>query len=125
MAASTATVTVTKTDRSINTLRVFGTVAISAGTYATPGIPFSLSGQDLIKANGAPKYVEFRSVKAGVGGWQCFYNPTATPGLANGKLQAFGQNGSTGPLIEMANGTTDAGLTGDTIQFEAGFDFGF
>jgi hypothetical protein len=124
MAASIATLTVTATDRSVSTLRVFGTILIGAGTYAAGGVPFSFAGLDAIKSSSAPKYVEFRSNKSPTNGWQYQWNPGATPSLTSGKIQAFGQNSTTGPLVEMANGTTDAGMTGDVIQFEAGFNFG-
>lgn len=124
MAASTATVTVTNVERSLNVLRVTFTVAISAGTYATPGIPLSFANQALIISSSAPSKVTMWGQKSSNSGWEYAYNPGATPSLSSGKIQAFGQNSTTGPLIEMANGTTDAGMTGDKIIGEATFQYG-
>ncbi len=124
MAASTATVTVTGTSRTTNELRVTFSVVISAGTYATPGIPLSFAGQALIISSSAPTRVQIWGQKSGNSGWEYSYNPGAVPSLSSGKLQIFGQNATTGPLIEMANGTTDAGAVGDKIVGEASFQYG-
>jgi len=84
----------------------------------------SFANQDSIKSSSAPSKVTIWGQKSGNSGWEYLYNPGATPSLSSGKIQAFGQNSTTGPLIEMANGTTDAGMVGDTIIGEATFQYG-
>jgi hypothetical protein len=126
MAAAVATPTVTFKDATQGLLHIVGTVAISASpaTYAATGLVMDFTGK--VETNRPPIAVSVRSaVASGSGATSLFvynFNPGTTP--ANGKLQVFTGAAAQSALAELADGAVPAGVSGDTIQFEAWFKKG-
>ena len=110
MAESVVTVTVKQTWFDGKMLHVLGTLAIGAspGTYSTGGIAFPLK-DPLIKAQRAPQKVSV----SGIAGYQYAY--VAGTDNTNGKLKILAST------TETSSGAMPAGISGDTIQFEAMF----
>lgn len=123
MAAAVATISVTTVDNSQKLAHVFGTVAIGADplTYGAGGIVMTFAGNDLIKSNEVPLKVSVFSAKAA--GGTALYVYSFAPGttLANGKLQVFTGAAAQSALAELADGAVPAGVSGDTIVFDAWF----
>ena len=117
MATSTTSISVSrsKTDVSERHLIAFGTITVAAGDYATGGLTLSLADA-AISASWLPVWVDILSPTSG---YTYRFNPGTT--LANGKMLIFVQNGTTGPLAQLAAAATPAGVTGDTINFQARF----
>lgn len=118
MATSVATVTVTasQTDVTERHFVVFGTIAIAAGDYATGGLTVSLVSS-LVNASWLPTWVDIKSAATG---YQYRYAAGTT--MANGKMKVFVQDGTTGPLAELAAAASPAGLVADDgIVFRAEF----
>lgn len=113
-------VNVLQVDKAHRLLRVYGTISAS-GSYTALGDPLSFSGIDLIKSSLPPIMVSIQSQKSGgVTGYDYRYNPGTT--LANGKFQVFVETATAGSAhSELAAGAYPAGVTGDTIFFEAIF----
>lgn len=121
MALSTVTITVSQLDATQSTVIVRGTLAISAspGTYPTAGWTLDFSGIDQVKSNSLPLSVTVFSKAAPTGLYVYHYAFGTT--LANGTLQVFTGAAAQSPLAEFAAGSTPAGVSGDTIGFEAIF----
>ena len=117
MATSTTTLSISrnKEDVSERHFAVIGTVTVNAGDYATGGLTLSLADA-AINASWLPVWVDIVSPTSG---YVYRFNPGTA--LANGKLLIFGQDGTTGPLKEIAAAATPAGVTGDTINIRAEF----
>lgn len=117
MATSTTSISVSpnKEDVTERHTTAFGTVTIAAGDYATGGLTLSLANA-AVHAGWLPVWVEILSPTSG---YVYRFNPGTT--LANGKLLIFVQDGTTGPLKEIAASALPAGVTGDTINFRAEF----
>lgn len=120
-------VTVTYVDRSVNSLRVYGTIA-ATGSYTTGGDTLSFAGFDQIKSSSLPKFVSIQSQNAaGHSLWEYGYTPGTT--LATCKMQVLGQqptSATTGIIqfSELAAAAYPASITGDVIMFEAVFTYG-
>jgi hypothetical protein len=120
-------VTVSFVDRSVNSLRVYGTITAS-GSYTTGGDTLSFAGFDQIKSSSLPKFVSIQSQNAsGHSLWEYGYTPGTTQ--ANCKMQVLGQQptSATAGVIqfsELAAGAYPASITSDVITFEAVFAFG-
>lgn len=120
-------VTVTKTPKiTMNTIRIFGTI-VASGTYAAGGDTLNFltatypPGQTPPPVSGVPLIVYIQSAKSGgVSGFQYPFNPGTTQ--ANGKMQVFTGAAAQSALTELSNGAYPAGVTGDTITFEAEFE---
>jgi hypothetical protein len=116
MALSTVAVTVQQTYMDSKCLHVLGTVAFGAspGTYAANGLTLALT-DPLIKAQRSPLLV--RIIGQAKVNAQIQYDYTYVPGTnnSNGLVKIF-----TGGA-EVATGNMPAGVSGDTIQFEAIF----
>jgi hypothetical protein len=114
-------------DRSTNALRVYGKI-VAAGSYTTGGDGLSFAGLDAIKSDSVPSFVSIQSqASGGASGFEYRFVPGTT--MANGKMQSFGQQPTsvTSGIIalnEIAAAAYPAGITGDTIVFEAIFLFG-
>lgn len=120
MADAVATPTVTQQWAGVPGYRVIGTIAIDASpaAYVTGGIALSFL-QAAIKAQRVPKYV---SVK-GIGGYIYSYVNGTTAG--DGLLRIFAQTSGASagdPLGQLAASAIPAGVSGDTITFEAVWD---
>jgi hypothetical protein len=119
--------TVTLVDRSVNALRVYGTITAS-GSYSTGGDTLSFAGFDQIKSSSLPQFVSIQSQNAsGHSLWEYGFTPGTTQ--ANGKMQVLGQqptSATTGVIqfAELAAGAYPASITGDKIMYEAVFVFG-
>ena len=115
-------------DRSVNLFKVYGKI-VPSGSYATGGDTLDFSGFDSIKSNKPPLWIRIFSsavFTSTVGGWLYQGHPGTT--LKNSVMQPLGQDptsatGSVIPLEELAAGAYPAAITGDTIQFEAAFQF--
>jgi len=94
-----------------NKMIITGTVAFSAPTdiYVVGGIPFSFFG-GMIKARKKPYYVQFASVNGNT------YGYVVGTDASNGKLKIFTAAGT-----ELTAIALPAGISGDTINFEAAF----
>jgi len=94
---------------------VYGTIAIGANplTYAAGGVVLSFSGIEQIKSSQTPVIVYIESV-SGSGYTYCWNKAT-------GKLQIFTGGAAQSPLTEFTAGVVPAGVSGDTIAFEAHF----
>ena len=120
--------TVIPVDRSVNILRVFGTI-VASGSYATGGDTLDFSGFDSIKSNKPPILVKIQSdavMSSTVGGWLYQFHPGTT--IKNGVMQVVGQDptsASSGVIQfeELAAGAYPASVSGDSIKFEAYFQF--
>lgn len=114
MAVATVTVTVKHSYVDSKMLHVIGTLAItaSAATYASNGLTVDF-GLSAIKAQRAPQFV--RIVGQSKVDAQTNYVYKYVPGTTNrnGKVKIF-----TGDA-ELAAAATPAGVSGDTIDFEA------
>lgn len=107
-----ATVTVTPLRSWVDGMyHVFGTVAVSASadTYATGGLTMALNNA-LIKAQRTPQFVRF----TGINGYEYAYINGSDN--TNGKLKIL-----TTAATELAAAAVPAGVSGDTITFEAVF----
>lgn len=115
MANSVLTLTIdpTLTDVTERYEHFFGTVAVAAGDYATGGFTLALNGTTELKTSRIPSASTVR-VWSNTSGYVYTFTPGTT--LANGKLQVFRQDGSTGPLAELSAGATPAGIVADTIR---------
>jgi hypothetical protein len=126
MAVAVATPTVTFKDATQGLLHYVGTVAISASpaTYAAKGLVMDFTG--LVDTDQPPLAVSVRSAVAAGSGATALYlynfNPGTTP--ANGKLQVFTGAAAQSALAELADGAVPAGVSGDTVVFEAWFKKG-
>lgn len=120
-------ITVTKTPKFTgNTLKLFGSI-VASGTYAAGGDVLNFltatypPGQTPPPVTGLPLVVYIQSAKAGgLSGFQYGFNPGTTQ--ANGKMQVFTGAAAQAALTELSNGAYPAGVTGDTITFEAEFE---
>lgn len=124
MAAAVATISITQPpDNSQRLIHVFGTVAIGADplTYGAGGIVMTFAGQDLIKSNEVPLKVDVRSAKASGGTGLYVYSFCPGTTMVNGKLQVFTGAAAQSPLAELADGVVPAGVSADTIIFDAWF----
>jgi|SRR5665213_1257413 len=96
---------------------VIGTIAVTAGDYATGGIALNLNLDALIKASRTPLYVHI----TGIAGYQYAYVKGVD--AASGLLMVRAQKASASnydALIELQNtAAIGAGVTGDTITFMA------
>ncbi len=98
---------------------IFGTLVFS-GSYTAGGDTLDLTNQPSIPASLQPVQLYI----AGQSGFN--YNWIPGGALSNGKVKIFGQqptSATTGviALSELAAAAYPAGITGDTIQFEAIF----
>jgi len=84
---------------------LFGTVAISAGSYPANGIPVTQIDSDPYGSN-APVWLEMQ----GVSGYVFIYDPTHVT------IRIFESAGSAAPLTEVST-TTPSGVVSDTIAF--------
>lgn len=106
---------------------VQGTIAIDASpaTYAQNGLTVDFTGQEAIKSSQPPTRVKVWSMQPAASPTSTLYFYRFNPGTAmnNGKLQIFVQDGTLNdPLQEVGNGVAiPAGVSGDTIYFEAWF----
>ena len=120
MANSVATVTVLDQWVDYNKYyHVRGTVAItaSAAVYVAGGIAMSLAGSD-IKASRTP----VRVTVWGIGGY--IYQYVKGADAASGLLRIFAQTNAAAeddPLGQLAAAAMPAGVSGDTVEFEAVF----
>lgn len=121
MAASvlTATADVYGIDETLRNFIVRGTIAVAAGDYSTAGNTLDLSGLGV--PSGVVPYVRIWS-KLTPGAANLFIYSFA-PGTttANGKMQVFTGAAAQTALTELSAGAMPAGVTGDTIAFEAIF----
>ena len=119
MAVATATPTINAfpngVDNTQRFTRIYGTIAISASpaTYATGGLALSFSGLEPIKSTQSPVIVYIESVKGSgfIYGWN----------QSTGKLQIFTGAAAQSALTELSAAAIPAGVSGDTIFFEALF----
>lgn len=121
MATGTATLTITRIDRTVSTTTVYGTVKFSAATdtYATHGLILNGLLTDQIKAFSAPIEVDIApALAAGTSpsGWQYYFCPGTT--LANGTVVIM--NGTT----EFTNAAPLTAPFADTLQATFVFLFG-
>lgn len=125
MAVATAVPTITFVETTQDAIHVHGTLAVGASplTYATKGITLSFAGLDLIKSSSAPIKVYIMSqAPAGYGAanmYEYSFNPGTTQ--ANGLMQIFTGAAAQTALTELSAGAVPAGVSGDTIVFEAIF----
>lgn len=117
MATSTTTLSLSRNKEDVTErhFAVIGTVTVNAGDYATGGLTLSLADAS-VNASWLPVWVE---VISNTSGYIYRFSPGTT--LANGKLLIFVQDGTTGPLKEIAASALPAGVTGDTIAIRAEF----
>lgn len=121
MATAVATPTITRRFKVGRTIQVFGTIAITASpaTYATGGLVCDFSGK-IPGCKKAPLNVEVNGIN---GFWYSFAYGS---GINNGKLLAYvatSVGGGNLPQTEATNAAAiPAGISGDTISFNAQFD---
>ncbi len=116
MAAAFATPTVLKSWDDI-AYTVIGTLAVTAGDYATGGIACNLNLDPLIKASRTPLYVNI----VGIAGYQYSYVKGAdnSAGLLMVRAQKTAAS-NYDALIELQDAAAiGSGVTGDTITFIA------
>ena len=125
MAVAVAAHTITNTSFDSSNITVRGTIAFGANplTYATGGIILDFTGQDQIKSGSLPSQVLIKSAKAAAAPNTSEFVYTYLPGTtqANGKLQILTGAAAQSALAELAAGAVPAGVSGDTIIFEATF----
>ena len=118
MALAVATPTVTKAFKAGRVIRAYGTLAIGADplTYAAGGVVCDFSGKV------ASSKVPLRVTVDGKAGFLYEYVPGTT--IANGKVMAFTNTagGANAALAEHTDAAVVAGISGDTIRFDADFD---
>lgn len=125
MADSTIAVTVTDVDSTQSSVVIRGTLAVTAspGTYTAGGYVLDFSNIDAIKSNSVPKRVLVFSARLAGATAANLFDYSFSPGttIANGRLQLFTGAAAQTALTELSNGNTPAGVSGDTIEFEAIF----
>jgi hypothetical protein len=113
MATSVVTVSVNSypdgLDHSTRMVRLYGTIAVGSGTYATNGLAVTFSGL-VPGVSGDVVSAWFGSLK----GVDYQYDKT------HGTVRIFEAGSSAGPFVELSNGASiGTEVTGDTISFEA------
>ena len=118
MALSTGTVTVTKAYKTGRVIRAYGTIAIGADplTYAAGGLITDFTGK--VPSSKVPLRVKLE----GKSGFIYNYVPGTT--IANGKVMVWANTagGADAALGEHSTAAVVAGVSGDTIRFDADFD---
>jgi hypothetical protein len=103
-------------------LHLFGTIT-PTGTYPTTGDTLSFAGLDQIKSGQVPTYVRIWSARPTSSAQTNLFVYNYVPGTtqANGKMQVFTGAAAQTALTEFSTASYPAGVTADTIQFEAVF----
>lgn len=116
MAVSTITVSKLRDWAPGNVYQVLGNLAFSASpdTYSTGGVPVNLAIPQ-IKATRTPIVVYIQ----GLSGYSYVYVPGSN--ASNGAVKVFTGAAGQSPFTELAAGAIPAGISGDTITFEAFF----
>lgn len=116
MAQATVTVSVAAfpdgREATLDKSHVYGTFAVSTGTYVTNGLPVTFGGNDFFESPGALASPTFVMAYSAATGFQYFYDPV------HGTLRIYEQGTAAGPLPELGNG---ANVTADTVYFHAVF----